>query len=273
MNVINHPHTGEVYGAGPIIDAASKLDMHHILDQKARKTAIREAALLREMRGRIFINFMPNTIYDPEICLRTTMEAAHEYGVPLSRLVFEVVETEQIPDMKKLERILDYYRRHGVGTAVDDMGAGYASVEYLAALQPDFVKIDRDLVVRAELEKEARQKMDLVVSQAKSLGIAVIAEGIETPEQLHLCREAERTSCKATCLVFPPTRWPCPWMNLANFREWPVGEIGGERAVHTRERIGTRVRTRGAGPLPSAPGAPVRAFSLESRVRGCAGQV
>ena len=155
-----HPHTGEVYGAGPIIDAASKLDMHHILDQKARKTAIREAALLREMRGRIFINFMPNTIYDPEICLRTTMEAAHEYGVPLSRLVFEVVETEQIPDMKKLERILDYYRRHGAGTAVDDMGAGYASVEYLAALQPDFVKI------------------------------AVIAEGIETPEPLHLCREA-----------------------------------------------------------------------------------
>jgi len=139
-----HPHTGEVYGAGPIIDAANKLDMHHILDQKARKTAIREAALLREMRGRIFINFMPNTIYDPEICLRTTMEAAHEYGVPLSRLVFEVVETEQIPDMKKLERILDYYRRHGAGTAVDDMGAGYASVEYLAALQPDFVKIDRD---------------------------------------------------------------------------------------------------------------------------------
>ena len=118
------------------------------------------------------------------------MEAAHEYGVPLSRLVFEVVETEQIPDMKKLERILDYYRRHGAGTAVDDMGAGYASVEYLAALQPDFVKIDRDLVVRAELEKEARQKMDLIVSQAKSLGIAVIAEGIETPEPLHLCREA-----------------------------------------------------------------------------------
>ena len=58
-----------------------------------------------------------------------------------------------------LKRILDYYRRHGVGTAIDDMGAGYAGVEYLTALQPDFVKIDRDLVVRAELEKEARQKM------------------------------------------------------------------------------------------------------------------
>ena len=134
--------------------------------------------------------YATSLIYDPEICLRTTMVAAQENAVPLSRLVFEVVETEQIPNMQKLKRILEYYRTHGVGTAVDDMDAGYSSLQYLTALQPDFVKIDRDLVVRAELEKEARKKMDLIVSQAKSLGIAVIAEGIETPEQLHLCREA-----------------------------------------------------------------------------------
>ena len=184
-----HPITGQVYGAVEIIEAANALNMHHVLDQKARKTAIREAALVGTMEGRLFINFMPNTIYDPEICLRTTMEAAREYGIPLSRLVFEVIETEQIPDMKKLKRILDYYRGHGVGTAVDDMGAGYASVEYLAALRPDFVKLDRALVVRAEHEKEARKKMETIVSQAKSLGITVIAEGIETSSQLHLCRE------------------------------------------------------------------------------------
>ena len=79
---------------------AKRFDMHYILDQKARKTAIRETTLLREMQGRVFINFMPNIIYDAEICLRTTMEAAHAYGMPLSFLVFEVVETEQIPDMK-----------------------------------------------------------------------------------------------------------------------------------------------------------------------------
>ena len=77
-----------------------------------------------------------------------------------------------------------------MGTVVDDMGADYSSVEYLAALQPDFVKIDRDLVVRAELEKEARQKMDLIVSPAKSRCIVVIAEGIEAPEQHHLCQDA-----------------------------------------------------------------------------------
>ena len=70
------PETGEVIGAGPIIDAAVKLNLEHVLDQRARQTAIRNAAVLKLSDARLFINFMPNTIYDPEICLRTTMEKA-----------------------------------------------------------------------------------------------------------------------------------------------------------------------------------------------------
>ena len=185
-----HPQTGKTYGAGPIIEAANALGIDHILDQQARRTAIRQAAVLPMMEGRLFINFMPNTIYDPAICLRTTMEAAQENGMPLSRLVFEVVETEHIPDLKRLKMILDYYRERGVGTAVDDMGAGFSSLQYLTALRPDFVKLDRALVVQAEHDRSAREKLDVIVAQAKALGIQVIAEGIETKGQLALCQEA-----------------------------------------------------------------------------------
>ena len=185
-----HPQTGEVIGAGPIIDASVRLGLQHVLDQQARKVAIRNAAALRMAGTRLFINFMPNTIYDPEICLRTTMEAAQECGTDLSSLVFEVVETENIPDMKRLQKILDYYRSRGVGTAVDDMGAGFSSLEYLTALRPDYVKLDRDLVVRAEHNSSARQTLDLIVAQAKQLQIQVIAEGIETEGQMRLCQEA-----------------------------------------------------------------------------------
>ncbi len=185
-----HPQTGETIGAGPIIEASVKLGLQHILDQQARKAAIRNAAALRLPKSRLFINFMPNTIYDPEICLRTTMETAQECNIDLSSLVFEVVETENIPDMKRLQKILDYYRSRGVGTAVDDMGAGFSSLEYLTALRPDFVKMDRDLVVRAEHNSSARQTLDLIVAQSKQLGIQVIAEGIETEGQMRLCQEA-----------------------------------------------------------------------------------
>ena len=185
-----NPHTDETIGAGPLINAAVKLNIEHVFDQRARQTAIRNAAALRIPRMRLFINFMPNTIYDPEVCLRTTLEAVEETGMELSDLVFEVVETEHIPDMKRLHKILDYYRARGAGTAVDDMGAGFSSLEYLTALRPDFVKLDRDLVVQAEHKASARQSLDVIIAQANQLGIKVIAEGIETEEQMQMCRGA-----------------------------------------------------------------------------------
>ncbi len=185
-----NPHTEELIGAGPLINASVKLNIEHVFDQRARQTAIRNAAALHIPRMRLFINFMPNTIYDPEVCLRTTLEAVEECGMELSDLVFEVVETEHIPDMKRLHKILDYYRARGAGTAVDDMGAGFSSLEYLTALRPDFVKLDRELVVQAEHKASARQSLDVIIAQAGQLGIKVIAEGIETEEQMQMCRGA-----------------------------------------------------------------------------------
>ena len=185
-----NPHTEDTIGAGPLINASVKLNIEHVFDQRARQTAIRNAAALRIPRMRLFLNFMPNTIYDPEVCLRTTMETVEECGMELSDLVFEVVETEHIPDMKRLHKILDYYRSRGAGTAVDDMGAGFSSLEYLTALRPDFVKLDRDLVVQAEHKASARQSLDVIIAQAGQLGIKVIAEGIETEEQMQMCRGA-----------------------------------------------------------------------------------
>ena len=182
------PRTEQVIGAGPIIQACEKLNLEHQLDQRARQSAIRGAAELN-LQSKIFINFLPNTIYDPEVCLRTTMEAAATCNVPLDRLVFEVVETEHIPDMPRLRHILEYYRERGVGTAVDDMGAGFTSLEYLTALRPDYVKMDRDVVVEAEHRPKTRDQFQQIVHAAKSLGIRVIAEGIETTGQMRLCAE------------------------------------------------------------------------------------
>ena len=184
------PKTGDVIGAGPLINAAVKLNIEHVFDQRARQSAIRNAASLQMPQMKVFINFMPNTIYDPEVCLRTTLQAVEECGMQLSDLVFEVVETEHIPDMKRLHKILDYYRERGAGTAVDDMGAGFSSLEYLTALRPDYVKLDRELVVQAELKPSARQSMDIIIDQAKQLDIKVIAEGIETESQMQMCRAA-----------------------------------------------------------------------------------
>jgi len=220
-----HPQTQEVIGAGPIIDASVKLNLEHVLDQRARQAAIRNAAALNLPDMRLFINFMPNTIYDPEVCLRTTIETAEECGTDLSSLVFEVVETENIPDMKRLKHILDYYRSRGVGTAVDDMGAGFSSLEYLTTLRPDFVKLDRALVVRAEHNGSARQNLDLIVAQAKHLEIQVIAEGIETESQMLMCRDAGVDFMQGFLFARPANP---PELNLAGAHFADLAAVGAQ---------------------------------------------
>ena len=203
-------------GAGQIINACEKLRLQHQLDQRARQAAIQGAAEHVPSAARVFINFLPNTIYDPAICLRTTMEAADRCNLPMSRLVFEVVETEKIPDMDHLRHILDYYRERGMGTAIDDMGAGFSGVDYITSLKPDFVKLDREFVLAAEQTREGRTQMERIISASQEHGARVIAEGIETEAQLDLCEEAgvdflqgflfAKPACPPQIAAFPPAK-------------------------------------------------------------------
>jgi len=185
-----HPETGETIGAGQLIYTCEKLNLLHQLDQRARRSAIRDAAALQLPDARFFINFLPSAIYDPEICLRTTLATADEAGLDIERLIFEVVETEQIPDMERLRDILDYYRLLGAGIALDDIGSGYSSLRYLSELLPNYVKIDRNLVAAATIQSATRHTLDSIVRLAKRLGVKVIAEGVETRDHLRVCVEA-----------------------------------------------------------------------------------
>jgi len=184
------PSTGKTIGAGPIIAASLALDIEHQFDQRARVCAIRDGARVVPLDQKLFINFLPNTIYDPAVCLRTTILAATEHGIDLSRLVFEVVESQKIPDMKRLLAILEFYRKRGVGTAIDDMGAGFANLDYITQLRPDFVKLDREFMLGAIADLEKWPEFVEVVRTSHAVGAQVIAEGIETEMQMVMCREA-----------------------------------------------------------------------------------
>jgi diguanylate cyclase (GGDEF)-like protein/PAS domain S-box-containing protein len=210
-----HPVTGQVFGAGPIIKACEKLKLTHQLDQRARQAAIRGTAEHVGADVRVFINFLPNTIYDPEVCLRTTMEAAATYKVSTARLVFEVVETEKIPDMDHLQHILDYYRQRGMGTAIDDMGAGYTGVDYITSLRPNFVKLDRELVLAAESSQDLCRQMQAMIAASHTHGAKVIAEGIETQAQMDLCIRSDVDFLQGFYFAKPArppmaVTWPMP---------------------------------------------------------------
>jgi EAL domain-containing protein (putative c-di-GMP-specific phosphodiesterase class I) len=151
-------------------------------DQACRTKAIKTAALIK-MPTRLSINFMPNAIYRPELCIRATLEAARKHGFPLERIIFETVEGERVSDGKWLAEILREYKRIGFLTAIDDFGAGYAGLNLLADFQPDIIKLDMELVRHID-HSPARQAIVRGVSRiCEELGIKIIGEGVETLDE------------------------------------------------------------------------------------------
>lgn len=158
-------------------------------DQACRVEAIRQAAALG-MRERLSINFLPNAVYQPAACIRTTFEAARRYQFPIEQIIFEVTEGEQIADRPHLVNIFEEYRRFGFHTAIDDFGAGYAGLNLLAAYQPDLVKIDMDLVRDIDTSVAKQAIVDGIVGICKALNVRVLAEGIETTAERDCLRRA-----------------------------------------------------------------------------------
>lgn len=148
-------------------------------DQACRVKAIKGASELH-IQEHVSINFLPNAIYKPEVCIRTTLEAARTHDFPLDRIIFEVTEGERIEDGPWFAEILREYKRCGFKTAIDDFGAGYAGMKLLSDFQPDIIKIDMDLIRNVDANRARQAIVHSLVRLCEELDIQVIAEGIET---------------------------------------------------------------------------------------------
>jgi EAL domain-containing protein (putative c-di-GMP-specific phosphodiesterase class I) len=108
-------------------------------------------------------------------------------GEPL--LDLEITESVLVDDIEESTRKLQTLRRAGVEVSVDDFGTGYCSLGYLARLPVDTLKIDRSFVVRMGDAGTPRNIVAMIVSLAHTLGLKVIAEGVEDDYQVRLLRE------------------------------------------------------------------------------------
>ncbi len=164
--------------AASVLSQVDDANRYHF-DQRCRTTAIELAARLG-MDRYLSINFMPNAVYQPAACIRTTFEAAERHGFPVNQIIFETVEGESIIDRAHLLEIFQAYKSYGFQTAIDDFGSGYSGLTLLADFQPDLIKLDMALV-RGIDTNIARQRIVAGVQRiCTDLGIRVIAEGIET---------------------------------------------------------------------------------------------
>ena len=103
--------------------------------------------------------------------------------------VFELTERAAIEDYGKFRVLLDEFRAKGIEVAIDDAGSGYASLEAIAALAPDYLKVTKGLVSTLADEPIKQDLVKMLVELAGKIGAKTIAEGIETAEEYETCRD------------------------------------------------------------------------------------
>ena len=159
-------------------------DNRYTFDQLCRIKAIALASKLG-INTMLSINFLPNAIYKPERCIRTTLEAAKKYNFPTTNIMFEFTEVEKIEDSSHVERVVSYYQELGFKTATDDFGSGYSGLNLLADFQTDIIKLDMALIRDIDKDTKRQTIVRNCLNMFEELNIMALAEGIETVEEYH----------------------------------------------------------------------------------------
>ena len=138
------------------------------------------------------IRSLPEDVYlavngSPELFMSPELARALE-GVDPSRVVLEVTEHATVSDYRQLWNSLAVWRNRGMRIAIDDAGAGYASMRHILDLQPEYIKLDMSLVRNIDADARRRALAAALIAFAREIGSAVTAEGVETEEELDTLR-------------------------------------------------------------------------------------
>ncbi|GIQ69831.1 bifunctional diguanylate cyclase/phosphodiesterase [Xylanibacillus composti] len=153
------------------------------LDKLAREKAIRGCRNLSADQ-KIFINIPASVILEPDFTPGQTMRLLRECGLNPTNVVLEITERTSVENFEMAKRVLEHYRKQGYQIAIDDAGAGYSSLEAIAELQPDYIKIDRSLTEQIHTSRVKEYIVETFVTFATKMNISLIAEGIERLEDL-----------------------------------------------------------------------------------------
>src|SRR5262245_22044639 len=158
------------------------------LDCLCRRKAIEGARDFPAGR-KLFLNIRPTSIHDPSFQLDTLRRTLGRCGLAPTDVVFEISEQESIENYQVFREARDAYGRLGFQFALDDTGAGYASLEAVMELSPEFIKVDRSFV-RGLDEDEGRQAMLRAFQEvADSVNARSIGEGLDRLEELQTLAE------------------------------------------------------------------------------------
>lgn len=173
----------------PLYSPLKLIEMAHVmgkvweLEMLFRQKALENARMLKNDQL-LFINVDPDIMKSNEFKSGLTKEYLDQNGLSENSIVFEITERTSINDYEAFQQVLENYRRQGYQIAIDDVGAGYSGLKTINEVRPHFIKIDMDLIRNIDKDAFKQSLIKAFVDTSITTNIKVIAEGIETKEEL-----------------------------------------------------------------------------------------
>jgi len=184
-----HPSRG-VIPPSTFIPIAEEAGLVVPLGRWVLREACRQARRWLDATGQrvhVGVNISARHVHDPSL-LEDVRAALRSAGIPPAQLLLEITESVLMRDSEDAERVLHALKSLGVTLALDDFGTGYSSLSYLQRFPIDVLKIDRSFVAPMVAPSYDPRLVRAIIAMGESLGMRIVAEGIETPVQLEMLR-------------------------------------------------------------------------------------
>lgn len=209
------PDTARLFAAAAASDRTVELDVACVEAVLASARAIGPDRLLT-------LNLSPRTLEVKDFDAGWLLQGLYRNGISPGRVILELTERDEIADLVRLQRTFSHLQQYGLRLAADDVGAGNSGLRLLSQVQFDIVKIDLSLVHDGVRRLGARAVLRSLRDLALSQHAHVVAEGVETREQLQLIRELDIGAGQGYLLGRPDASVAATFVDVANLGAEPL---------------------------------------------------
>lgn len=198
MRIKNDNNENKLIEPGVFLDVAKK---HSYYKEISQIIIFKAIDTLTQNNETFCINFSYSDLNNSELMDELEEKiATHKLG---ERLIFEIVETDHIDDMKLIRAFMSRFRSHGVKFAIDDFGSGYSNFSYIFSLNPDFIKIDGSLITQILKNEKMYIFVETMIELAHKMGIEVVAEHVSSQELYDALTKLNIDAMQGYFLGFP----------------------------------------------------------------------
>ena len=186
-----HPELGMI-SPGTFVPLFERNGLIHVVDNYVWEQTVRQIAAWRDKLGftlPVSVNLSRTDIFDPAL-VKNLLHLVESNGLTPKELKLEVTESAYTDNADQLISVIENLRGYGFEIEMDDFGSGYSSLNMLSSLPIDVLKMDMRFIQNVREDVREFRLVELILDIARYLDVPVVAEGVETAEQLALLRKA-----------------------------------------------------------------------------------